>query len=425
MSVAAGSLIDHYRVEGPVGSGAFATVYLAHDDRFDDVVAVKVLAENRSLDIDARRRFIEEAQKLRAVRSPSVVTVFDVGETQTNQPYMVLEFADRGDLAARRAQINRAVTPAEIHRVVDFLTDALAALHLQGLVHRDVKPHNVLLATRSPSAFAATLHPPAGALIAADERLLLGDLGFVKDLAAASGYTVGGGTAAFRAPEQAAALGTIDHRADIFAASALVLWLITGEAPSESSGWEQILANSAAGIPPELAAALSKGLAADPNARQPTIEAWQAELAASLGPQAQAIQALRRSRRWPMAALLAGLAIAALAAVAGVGWYALSEGRVTSLVEDGVATTEQRVGSSTVSIVGPAEPLVGQPAVFRVEVDGAASTWWVEGNGSAADSAPERTFVPRSEGRFRVVVIVAEPGEDPAIVIHEAFASQP
>lgn len=93
--------IGRYRVDGVVGSGGFATVYRAYDERFDATVAVKVLAENHCLDPDVRERFLKEGRVLRRVGSPHLVTAHDLGENDRGQPYLVLDFADRGTLAER------------------------------------------------------------------------------------------------------------------------------------------------------------------------------------------------------------------------------------------------------------------------------------------------------------------------------------
>ena len=94
-------VFGRYRSVGIVGSGAFATVYRARDDRLDTDVAVKVLAENHSLDPEVRERFITEGQLLRRIDCPEVIAAFDLGETERGQPFLVLEYADRGDLATR------------------------------------------------------------------------------------------------------------------------------------------------------------------------------------------------------------------------------------------------------------------------------------------------------------------------------------
>lgn len=208
--------IGRYRVEGVIGAGGFATVYLARDDRLDATVAIKVLAENHCLDPDVRERFLKEGRVLRRIGSPHVVAIHDLGETERAQPYLVLDHADRGTLAervaARRADGGWRPGTADLLCIARALTDSLAAVHAGNVVHRDIAPRNLLLrSTRGPEADGAA----ACEIVAADERLLLADLGLSKDLAVASGLTVAGGTAGFTPPEQREGPAQIDRRADV------------------------------------------------------------------------------------------------------------------------------------------------------------------------------------------------------------------
>ena len=223
--------IGRYTVVGVIGTGAFATVLHARDERLDADVAVKVLAENHSLSPDTRERFVSEGQLLRRVRSPHVVDVHDLSETDEGQPFLVLELASGGDLAARRRSCGDApVGSADLLTVVRHVAAALGALHGERVVHRDLTPGNLLLA--GP---AAPVRPPVGCS-PQGERVVLADLGLSKDLAAASGLTVGTGTAGFTPPEQGAG-GWVDQRADIWSASALLVWLLLGRPPGTDRGW--------------------------------------------------------------------------------------------------------------------------------------------------------------------------------------------
>src|SRR5690625_7211322 len=95
------STAGRYRLEEVIGVGSFATVHRAVDDRLDSRVVIKMLAENHSLNPEIRARFIAEGRSLRKVNDPHVVTVHDIGESERQQPYLVLEYADRGTLADR------------------------------------------------------------------------------------------------------------------------------------------------------------------------------------------------------------------------------------------------------------------------------------------------------------------------------------
>src|SRR5207245_1874075 len=108
--------IGRFEVQRPLGSGSFATVWLARDEDLDAWVAIKLLAENWSFNRDARRRFIEEARALRRLDSERIVRVYDVGSLDDSRPYMVMEYADRGTLEDRirlRSQLEQPFSVRE------------------------------------------------------------------------------------------------------------------------------------------------------------------------------------------------------------------------------------------------------------------------------------------------------------------------
>ncbi|MGW3170010.1 serine/threonine-protein kinase [Streptomyces sp. NPDC001153] len=205
--------IGRYRLERPLGTGAFATVWLAHDDELQAPVAVKVLAENWSHRLDIRDRFLSEARLLRRAGSNRVVQVYDIGELPDGRPYFVMEYADGGTLADLLAG-----GPLPVGHALALTAEAAraaAALHEAGIVHRDIKPTNVLLHTA-----------PDGT-----RRVLLADLGLAKSLAQASVLTLAAGSAGYQPPEQAEPGEGIDERADVYSLGAVGYELVTGTVP--------------------------------------------------------------------------------------------------------------------------------------------------------------------------------------------------
>ncbi len=197
--------IGRYRLDAVEGVGAFATVWRGHDPELDVTVAVKVLADNWSHHADVHQRFLDEARLLRRIHDGRVVRVHDVG-VEDGRPYFVMDFVPGGTLALR---IEGLGTDEALDLAVEA-AHAVQALHDHDVLHRDVKPSNLL--------------------IDAEGRVLVSDLGSAKRLAEASGITVTTGTPAYMAPEQAHGR-PLDARTDVYALAVLTHELLTGRVP--------------------------------------------------------------------------------------------------------------------------------------------------------------------------------------------------
>ena len=255
--------IGRYAVVRKLGSGGFATVWLAHDEVLDADVAIKVLAEHWVDDEDVRDRFIAEGRFLRRVDSPHVVGVHDIGETDEGRPYLVLTYADRGTLDQRLA--GGPMPADEAIPVLQQIATGLRALHNRDLLHRDIKPANVL--------FRST---PEG------ERAMVGDLGLGKSLDAVSRLTLPGGTPAYVAPEQVRG-DQLDPRADQYALAAVAYAMLSGRSPHGAKTLAAVLAITEPPpplrtlrpeIPAVVEAAVQKGLALDRDERWPDVTAF-------------------------------------------------------------------------------------------------------------------------------------------------------
>jgi hypothetical protein len=253
-----------------LGAGGFATVWLARDEQLDAEVAIKVLADNWGHDDSVRQRFLEEGRFLRRVESEHVVQVHDVGELEDGRPFLVLTYADRGTLADRLKE-----KPLPLPEAVDVVVQVgrgLQALHRRGLLHRDVKPANVLFRSTDDG-----------------ERAVLSDLGLGKSLDEISRITMPGGTPSYVAPEQA--LGErLDQRADQYSLGAVAYAALTGRSPHQVDGLgaasrvQVAPPPSSLGfeLPEQVDAAIVRALDPDREKRWPDVQTFTKQLVGAL-----------------------------------------------------------------------------------------------------------------------------------------------
>ncbi len=269
--------IGRYTVVRMLGSGAFATVWLGHDDELDVDVAIKVLAENWVHDEDVRQRFLEEARILWRAQSPNIVRIHHIDVLEDGRPYLVMALADQGSLEDRMSE--RAVNRRQftIDETVDIglaIASGLEAAHALNIVHRDLKPSAVLFQSVPGSD---------------DPQLVLADFGIAKSIAQ-SKTTVATGTPHYMAPEQAE--GRVDQRTDVYSAAVIMYEMLAGRVPyAFDSLAEVIRAQSAAppvavgllrpDAPPALADAVSKALSRNPDDRFASATEWKRALAAA------------------------------------------------------------------------------------------------------------------------------------------------
>jgi len=274
--------LGRYVVRRRIGNGAFATVWLAYDEQLDSPVAVKVLADNWTDDDHIRRRFQEEGRYLRKVESPHVVSVYDAGELEDGRPYLVMSYADQGTLADRTALIGEEVeglTVAQAMEVVRQVGAGLQALHDRDIVHRDVKPANVLFRSVGSSTGDAEV------------RAMVGDLGLGRALDMSSRLTMVAGTPSYVAPEQARAEAP-DARADQYSLAALAFMLLAGRPPYAHTSLLEAghpgplpsVSSADRPFPADVDAVLHRGLAHDREERYPSVSAFVTALEAALGP---------------------------------------------------------------------------------------------------------------------------------------------
>ncbi|GAA0720744.1 bifunctional serine/threonine-protein kinase/formylglycine-generating enzyme family protein [Dokdonella soli] len=201
--------IPGYRIIRRLGLGGMATVYLATQESLARPVAVKVLASERAPSDDLVQRFEHEARTIARLDHPHIVSIFDVGRTSTGQIYYTMPYLPNGDLSGR----NLRDSPERVLEVTRSLAEALGCAHDQGIVHRDVKPENVLFDKL--------------------DRPLLADFGIALSNSTEPRMTREGatiGSSGYMSPEQARGQ-PIDGRADLYGLGVVCYEMLTGETP--------------------------------------------------------------------------------------------------------------------------------------------------------------------------------------------------
>jgi len=273
--------IGRFDVVRALGSGAFSSVWLARDEDLDTWVAIKLLAENWALHEDARRRFALEARALRRLDNDHIVRVYEVGQLADGRPYMVMELADLGTLEDRmrlRASLGQPISVREALGLGLGVAECLVAVHDMAIVHRDVKPSNVLF--RSVSKQGQEAMRQDGKVVER-ERTMLGDFGVARWLEGALGHTVVVGSPQYMSPEQAdpARAHLVDERSDIYSAAVVLFEMIAGRPPRMvKDGPADRIQAIRPDVPAALSAAIQKALAADPADRFSSAREWREAL---------------------------------------------------------------------------------------------------------------------------------------------------
>jgi DNA-binding beta-propeller fold protein YncE len=257
----AGSQIAGYRLEEQIGQGGMAVVFRAHDSRLDRMVALKILAPGLALDNAFRQRFIRESRAAAAADDPHIIPIFEAGEA-SGVLFIAMRYVRGGDLRTLLDQ-SGPLPPARATEIISQIASALDAAHRRGLVHRDVKPANMLL-----DASAGEGRP---------DHVYLSDFGLSKQALAPSGLTSTGqflGTLDYVAPEQIEGR-QVDGRADLYALACAAFELLSGAPPfrrdeglavvyAQLSEPPPSLAARRPGLPPAIDQVMSKALAKSP-----------------------------------------------------------------------------------------------------------------------------------------------------------------
>lgn len=308
MPLSGGAVFAGYRIERLLGSGAMGEVYLARHPRLPRRDALKVLSGALTADDEFRQRFQLEAEVAATLFHPDIVGVHDRGEFD-GRLWIAMDYVDGTDAAALIAdRFPNGMPEADAVAIITAIAGALDYAHQHGLLHRDVKPANIMVAEPGDSP----------------RRILLADFGIARQLGEVTGLTATNftvGTLSYAAPEQL--MGeTLDGRADQYALAATAFHLLTGVPPFRDDNPVAVISRHLSAAPPrssdrrpELAhldAVLLRGLAKDPADRFDSCGDFARALAGATVP--VAVRAGAGRRRWPW--VIGGAAV--LAGVAGV-----------------------------------------------------------------------------------------------------------
>jgi len=261
------ALGDDYTIEGEIGRGGMGVVFRARDERLQRRVAIKVLPPELAYQKEIRERFTREAQTAARLSHPHIVPIHDVG-TGNGLVYFIMGLVEGESLGSRLKRRGR-LPPEEARRIMRETADALSAAHAVSVIHRDIKPDNILLeGTRG--------------------RVMVTDFGIAKAVSGTGGHTLTGagiaiGTPQFMSPEQAAGEKSIDGRSDIYSLGVVTYQMLTGELPFSAPTVAGILMKQITepapvvhemrgDVPEDLSLAVARCLEKDPENRWPTAD---------------------------------------------------------------------------------------------------------------------------------------------------------
>jgi hypothetical protein len=350
-----------YRIEELIGRGGMGVVYRAYDLRLKRPVALKLVAPSLAQDERFRERFARESELVMSLEHPNVVPIHDAGDFE-GRVYLAMRLVDGTDLGSL-LRTEGALEPTRAIAICAQIASALDAAHARGLVHRDVKPSNVLL-DRS-------------------EHVYLADFGLTRRLdddGGVAGEATSAGTPAYLAPEQLEG-GQVDGRADIYSLGCVLYECLTGEPifPRSSRlavAWAHLeeepprASLRRAELPQAIDAVLDKALAKDPEQRYPTCEALVSTAREALGLQTARPPSRRRTR------LLATGIVLVIAAAASVASVLATDGHGKAGPLLAADNTLARI--DVTDKVGEVIPVGADPVVLAADDD----TVWTYSRGS-------------------------------------------
>src|SRR5215204_4037108 len=262
------ALAAHYELDCEIGRGGMGIVYLAKDKRLKRQVAIKLLPPELAFRSEIKSRFLREAETAAQLSHPNIVPIYTVDE-QEGLVFFVMAYIS-GDNLAKRLHERGVLTVDETRKVLREVADALAYAHDRGVVHRDIKPDNILLDAGTGRPMVTDFGIARAVIEGADSRLT------------ATGMAIG--TPAYMSPEQSAGERTVDGRSDLYSLGVVGYQMLSGELPFNAASTPALLVKQISerptpvdvhrpDAPPDLARAVMMLLEKEPANRFPTADA--------------------------------------------------------------------------------------------------------------------------------------------------------
>jgi len=262
-------LSANYELENEVGRGGMGIVYCARDKRLKREIAIKVLPPELSFRADIRQRFLREAETAAQLNHPNIVPIYTV-EERDNLVYFVMAYI-KGDNLGQRLQQHGPMPPVEVRRILREVAEALAYAHNRNVIHRDIKPDNIIIDDETGRAMVTDFGIARALTDTGDSRLT------------ATGMAIG--TPAYMSPEQSAGDKAIDGRSDLYSLGVVGYQMLCGQTPFVASNTPSMLVKHLSerpipvderwpDLPPDLSRAVMMCLEKDPNDRFPNAGAF-------------------------------------------------------------------------------------------------------------------------------------------------------
>jgi len=262
-------LSANYELESEIGRGGMGIVYCAKDKRLKREIAVKVLPPELSFRADIRQRFLREAETAAQLNHPNIVPIYTV-EERDNLVYFVMAYI-KGDNLGQRLQQHGPMPPVEVRRILREVADALAYAHHRNVIHRDIKPDNIIIDEETGRAMVTDFGIARALTDSGDSRLT------------ATGMAIG--TPAYMSPEQSAGDQAIDGRSDLYSLGVVGYQMLCGQPPFVANNTPSMLVKHLSerpipvderwpDLPPDLSRAVMMCLEKDPADRFPSAAAF-------------------------------------------------------------------------------------------------------------------------------------------------------